>query len=118
MINPQWLKLPMPRTNFHGPKDVRAIEVRLYLAGLILLVSIRMRKLIKMILAVQELWLVSLTDHGRTDLQVDYRAHSESQPHGRSVDFSVGRAITLLTYIPVQVTLVLGTIVLFHDKLS
>ena len=31
MINPQWLELPMSRTNFHGPKDVRAIEVRLYL---------------------------------------------------------------------------------------
>ena len=34
MINPQWLKLPMSWTNFHGPKtpkDVRAIEVRLYL---------------------------------------------------------------------------------------
>ena len=30
MINPQWLKLPMSRTNFHGPKDVRAIEVLLY----------------------------------------------------------------------------------------
>ena len=30
MINRQWLKLPMSRTNFHGPKDVRAIEVRLY----------------------------------------------------------------------------------------
>ena len=30
MISPQWLELPMPRTNFHGPKDVRAIEVRLY----------------------------------------------------------------------------------------
>ena len=28
-INPQWLKLRMSRTNFHGPKDVRAIEVRL-----------------------------------------------------------------------------------------
>ena len=27
MINPQWLKLSMTRTNFHGPKDVRAIEV-------------------------------------------------------------------------------------------
>ena len=23
MINPQWLELPMPRTNLHGPKDVR-----------------------------------------------------------------------------------------------
>ena len=31
MINPQWLELPMSRTNFHGPKDVRAIEIRLYL---------------------------------------------------------------------------------------
>ena len=31
MINPQWLELPMSRTNCHGPKDVRAIEVRLYL---------------------------------------------------------------------------------------
>ena len=30
-INPQWLKLPISRTNFHGPKDVRAIEVWLYL---------------------------------------------------------------------------------------
>ena len=29
MINPQWLELPMSRTNFHGPKDVRVIEVRL-----------------------------------------------------------------------------------------
>ena len=31
MINPQWFELPMFRTNFHDPKDVRAIEVRLYL---------------------------------------------------------------------------------------
>ena len=31
MINPQWLELPMSRTNFYGPKDVRAIEVRLYM---------------------------------------------------------------------------------------
>ena len=30
MINHQWLELPMSRTNFHGPKDVRAIEVQLY----------------------------------------------------------------------------------------
>ena len=30
MINPQWLELPTSRTNFHGPKDVRATEVRLY----------------------------------------------------------------------------------------
>ena len=33
MINPQWLDLPVPRTNFHGPEDVRAIEVRLYFAA-------------------------------------------------------------------------------------
>ena len=30
MINPQWLELPISRTNFHGPKDIRAIKVRLY----------------------------------------------------------------------------------------
>ena len=30
MINPQWLEPPVSRMNFHGPKDVRAIEVRLY----------------------------------------------------------------------------------------
>ena len=29
MFNPHWLKLPMPRTNFHSP-DIRAIEVLLY----------------------------------------------------------------------------------------
>ena len=32
MINPQWLELPISRTKFHGPRDVRAIEVRLYKA--------------------------------------------------------------------------------------
>ena len=31
MINPQWLELPISRTKFHGPKDVRVIEVRLYI---------------------------------------------------------------------------------------
>ena len=31
MINPRWLELPLSRTNFHGPKDVRAIEVGLYI---------------------------------------------------------------------------------------
>ena len=31
MINPQWFELPMSRTNFHGPNDVRAIEVGLYM---------------------------------------------------------------------------------------
>ena len=30
MINPQWLELAMSRTNLYGPKDVRAIETRLY----------------------------------------------------------------------------------------
>ena len=33
MFNPQWLELPMSRTNFHGSKDVRTIEVRPYYAG-------------------------------------------------------------------------------------
>ena len=31
MINPQWLEPPISRTNFPGPKGVRAIEVRLYM---------------------------------------------------------------------------------------
>ena len=31
MINPPWLELPMSRTIFYGPKDVRAMEVRLYM---------------------------------------------------------------------------------------
>ena len=26
LTNPQWLKLPISRTNFHGPKDVRATK--------------------------------------------------------------------------------------------
>ena len=30
MINTHTLELPMSGTNFHGPKGVRAIEVRLY----------------------------------------------------------------------------------------
>ena len=30
-INPHWLELSLSRTNFHGPKGVRAIEVRLYI---------------------------------------------------------------------------------------
>ena len=30
MIDPQWLELTVSRTNINGPKDVRAIEVRLY----------------------------------------------------------------------------------------
>ena len=30
MINHRWLELMMSQTNFHGPKDVWAIEVRLY----------------------------------------------------------------------------------------
>ena len=31
MINRHWLELPMSRTIFYGPKDVRAIEVRLHI---------------------------------------------------------------------------------------
>ena len=30
MINPLWLELPLSRTYFKGPRDVRAIEVLLY----------------------------------------------------------------------------------------
>ena len=30
MIKPQWLELTISRTNFHGSKDVRAIEVQQY----------------------------------------------------------------------------------------
>ena len=30
IINPQYLEPPLSRTIFYGPKDVRAIEVRLY----------------------------------------------------------------------------------------
>ena len=30
MIESHWLEPPTSRTNFHGPKDVRAIEVWLY----------------------------------------------------------------------------------------
>ena len=41
MINPQWLELPMSRTNFHGPKDVRAIEVRLYFYSLLDAIDMR-----------------------------------------------------------------------------
>ena len=33
MIIPQWLELPMSRTSFHGPKDVRANEIRLYICS-------------------------------------------------------------------------------------
>ena len=31
MINLQWLELPVSQTNFHGPKDVGAIEIRLFI---------------------------------------------------------------------------------------
>ena len=34
MINAHWLELPLSRTNFHGPKSVRVIEVLLYNSGL------------------------------------------------------------------------------------
>ena len=32
MINPQWFELPMSRTNLHGLKNVRVIEVGVYIA--------------------------------------------------------------------------------------
>ena len=28
MINPQWVELPISRTNVHGPKNIRVIAVR------------------------------------------------------------------------------------------
>ena len=31
ILNLQWLELPISRTNFHGPKDVRVIAVILYI---------------------------------------------------------------------------------------
>ena len=31
MINPQWLELPMSRTDFYGPKDVWAIDIQMYI---------------------------------------------------------------------------------------
>ena len=34
MINPQWHELPVSQTIFYGPKEFRAIEVRLYFKGL------------------------------------------------------------------------------------
>ena len=34
MNNPLWLKLLISRTNFHGPKDIRVIEVRRYFVSL------------------------------------------------------------------------------------
>ena len=37
LINPQWLELPMSGTNFHSPKDVRTIEVRQYIAFVMVL---------------------------------------------------------------------------------
>ena len=35
MINNQWLELPISRTNFNGPKDLWAIEVRLYMESVL-----------------------------------------------------------------------------------
>ena len=35
MINPRWLEVPLSRTIFYGPNDVRAIEVRLYIMLLV-----------------------------------------------------------------------------------
>ena len=35
MINTHWLELLLSQTNFHGPKGVRAIEVRMYILKLV-----------------------------------------------------------------------------------
>ena len=39
IINPHWLELSLSQTNFNGPKDVRAIEVRLYLVSFVSFLS-------------------------------------------------------------------------------
>ena len=41
MINPQWLELPMSRTNFYGPKDVRVTEVDCVLEGFISFIAVQ-----------------------------------------------------------------------------
>ena len=41
MITPQCLELPISRTHYHGPKDVRAIEIRKYVVGLQILNATR-----------------------------------------------------------------------------
>ena len=33
VINPQWLELSMSAINFHGAKDVQAMDVLLYILG-------------------------------------------------------------------------------------
>ena len=62
MINPQWLELPMSRTNFHGSKVVRAIEVRLHIMAHYSFVNCRKAFLppttsIRSWRAVQEIWI-------------------------------------------------------------
>ena len=47
MINLHWLELPMARTLFHGPKGVRAIEVRLYIMYKYYLFQMELSPLIK-----------------------------------------------------------------------
>ena len=39
MMNTHELELPLSRTNFHGPKGVRAIEIRQYLVPNIDIIS-------------------------------------------------------------------------------
>ena len=45
MINQRWLDLPMSRAHFHGPKDDRVIEVRLYMCLYVWLLSFTFRTL-------------------------------------------------------------------------
>ena len=47
MITSQWLELPMSRTNFHGPKVVRAIEVHLYFELFILTAGVYVKSLVE-----------------------------------------------------------------------
>ena len=53
LINPHWLELPLSRTNFHGPKGVRAIEVLLYYSKVCC--EIRKIKIIVIIIMIEKL---------------------------------------------------------------
>ena len=55
IINPQWLEPPMSWTIFYGPKDVRAIEVRLYFTNGFCL-TLQRRKFSKILHFILDKW--------------------------------------------------------------
>ena len=75
-INPQWLELPISRTNFQGPKDVRAIKVRLYIGKFCVLGRKRTYKMKYVLLKISEncsgtnVWLKSFDIRKNKVLQV------------------------------------------------